>query len=85
VALNHAVAVSMVEGPRAALDLLGRLADDPRINGDRRFHAVRAHLLENDADIPAALEAYRAAARRATNLQQKRYLNLQINRLQRST
>jgi hypothetical protein len=33
-------------------------------------------------DPAAALEAYRAAARVATNLQQQRYLNQQINRLQ---
>jgi RNA polymerase sigma factor (sigma-70 family) len=85
VALNHAVAVSMVEGPGAGLDLLGRLRDDPRISADRRFHAVRAHLLEEDGDVAAALEAYKAAARRATNLQQQRYLNLQITRLQGST
>jgi RNA polymerase sigma factor (sigma-70 family) len=82
VALNHAVAVSMVDGPRAGLELVQRLAADARINGDRRFHAVRGHLLEMAGDPAAALEAYRLAARAATNLQQQRYLNQQINRLQ---
>ena len=82
VALNHAVAVSMVAGPRAGLELVQRLGADARINTDRRFHAVRGHLLEM-ADEPAgALEAYQTAARAATNLQQQRYLNQQINRLQ---
>ena len=33
-------------------------------------------------DPAAALEEYRAAAQAATNLQQQRYLNQQINRLQ---
>ena len=81
VALNHAVAVSMVAGPRAGLELVQRLAADTRINADRRFHAVRGHLLEMAGDLAAALEAYRAAARAATNLQQQRYLNQQISRL----
>ena len=82
VALNHAVAVSMVAGPRAGLELVQRLGADARINADRRFHAVRGHLLEMAGDRTAALEAYRAAARAATNLQQQRYLNQRITRLQ---
>jgi RNA polymerase sigma factor (sigma-70 family) len=82
VALNHAVAVSMVAGPRAGLELVERLGADARINTDRRYHAVRGHLFEMAGDPAAALEAYRAAARAATNLQQERYLNQQINRLQ---
>jgi RNA polymerase sigma factor (sigma-70 family) len=81
VALNHAVAVSMITGPRAGLELIRQLEADPRINADRRFHAVRAHLLELAGDHAAALGAYRAAARAATNLQQQRYLNQQISRL----
>jgi RNA polymerase sigma factor (sigma-70 family) len=81
VALNHAVAVSMTTGPRAGLELIQQLEADPRINADRRFHAVRAHLLETVGEEAAALEAYRAAARAATNLQQQRYLNQQISRL----
>ncbi len=83
VALNHAVAVSMTTGPRAGLELLRQLAADPRINADRRFHAVRAHLLETIGEHAEALDAYRAAARAATNLQQQRYLNQQISRLAR--
>ena len=82
VALNQAVAVSMVAGPRAGLELIQRLEADTRINTDRRFHAVRGHLFEMAGDPAAALEAYRTAARVATNLQQQRYLNQQINRLQ---
>jgi RNA polymerase sigma factor (sigma-70 family) len=82
VALNHAVAVSMVAGPRAGLELVQRLSPDARINADRRFHAVRGHLLEKAGDRAAAVEAYRAAARVATNLQQQRYLHQQITRLQ---
>lgn len=82
VALNHAVAVAMATGPVAALDLLERLENDRRINADRRFYAVRAHLLEQKGDRDGALAAYQEAVGRATNLEQQRYLNRQIARLQ---
>jgi RNA polymerase sigma factor (sigma-70 family) len=82
IALNHAVAVSMVAGPRAGLELVRRLGADSRVNADRRFYAVRGHLLEKAGDPAAALEAYRAAARVATNIQQQRYLNRQVARLE---
>ncbi len=52
VALNHAVAVGMVSGASAGLELLHRLEADPRMTGNRRFHAVRAHLLERDGNRP---------------------------------
>jgi RNA polymerase sigma factor (sigma-70 family) len=81
VALNHAVAVAMVRGPEAGLELLASLSSDTRINNDRRFHAVRAHLLEMTGDRSAARASYEAAARRATNLQQQRYLHAQVTRL----
>ena len=54
----------------------------PWVSADRRFYAVRGHLLVRAGHPAAALEAYRAAARVATNLQQQRYLNRQVARLQ---
>ncbi len=81
VALNHAVAVAMAQGPQAGLELLAGLENDARVNEDRRIHAVRAHLLEMTGDHQAAREAYETAARRATNLQQQRYLRAQAARL----
>ena len=45
VALNHAVAVAMVHGPRPGWRCSTSSADD-RIADDHRLHAVRAHLLE---------------------------------------
>jgi predicted RNA polymerase sigma factor len=74
VALNHAVAVAMVKGAPAGLELVGELKQDRRIAEDHRLHAVRAHLLELTGDNEAAREAYRAAAERTTSLQQQRYL-----------
>jgi RNA polymerase sigma factor (sigma-70 family) len=81
VALNHAVAVAMTEGPRAGLELLGALQADERIAGDHRLHAVRAHLLELAGDRAGARDAYQAAAGRTTNLPQQRYLNARAARL----
>ncbi len=81
VALNHAVAVAMVRGPRARLDLLGKLEADERITGDHRLHAVRAHLLETAGDRAAARDSYQAAARRTTSFPHQRYLHARAARL----
>ena len=75
VALNHAVAVAMADGPAAGLQRLATLAADKQLADDHRLYAVRAHLLQMTGDMAAAREAYLAAARRATNLPQQRYLN----------
>jgi predicted RNA polymerase sigma factor len=81
VALNHAVAVAMVRGARAGLDLLEPLTVDERVAEDHRLHAVRAHLLEMTGDAAAARESYLAAAERTTSLPQQRYLHAQAARL----
>jgi predicted RNA polymerase sigma factor len=81
VALNHAVAVAMADGPTVGLQRLERLAGDKQLAEDHRLYAVRAHLLEMSGDTAAAREAYLAAARRATNLPQQRYLNRRADML----
>jgi RNA polymerase sigma factor (sigma-70 family) len=81
VALNHAVAVAMVEGPKVGLGLLTDLQTDQRIAEDHRFHAVRAHLIEMSGDHPAAYDSYLDAAQRARSLPQQRYLNARAARL----
>jgi RNA polymerase sigma factor (sigma-70 family) len=72
VTLNQAVAVAMVDGPRAGLTLLEPLDDE--LAASHRLVAVRAHLLELAGDAAAAHEAYREAARRTTSLPERRYL-----------
>jgi RNA polymerase sigma factor (sigma-70 family) len=74
VTLNRAVALSMVDGPRAGLDLLDELARDDRMARNHRLHAVRAHLLELAGEHGAALDSYRRAARLTTSLPERRYL-----------
>jgi len=83
VTLNHAVAVAMVHGPRAGLDLLATLDADDRLAGYHRLDAVGAHLLEMAGDTAAARERYRAAARRTTSLPEQRYLEARAARLGR--
>jgi RNA polymerase sigma factor (sigma-70 family) len=81
VALNHAVAVAMVHGPQAGLELVGRLAADERISDNHRLYAVRGHLLEMAGDRVAARESYQEAARRTMSFPQQRYLNGRAARL----
>ena len=75
VTLNHAVAVAMVDGPTAGLDMLGPLLQDRQMRRHHRLHAVRAHLLEMDGRVEEAQGAYATAARLATSIPEQRYLN----------
>ncbi len=74
VALNRAVAVAMVHGPRTALDLLGSLEADARLAGYHRLAAVRAHMLEMAGDHAAARACYQQAARQTASVPERRYL-----------
>lgn len=71
VTMNRAVAVAMVEGPRAGLALLEGLELDTH-----RVYAVKAHLLEESGDPDAAAAAFRIAAARTTNLRERDYLTM---------
>jgi RNA polymerase sigma factor (sigma-70 family) len=81
VTLNQAVAVAMVHGPKAGLDLLATLDADERIAGHHRLEAVRAHLLEMAGDSVAAVASYRTAARLTTSVPEQRYLEARAARL----
>jgi RNA polymerase sigma factor (sigma-70 family) len=81
VTLNHAVALAMVRGPDAGLELLATLEGDDRLAGHHRLDAVRAHLLEMAGDHAAARSSYRLAARRTTSLPERRYLQARAARL----
>ncbi|MEU7171853.1 sigma-70 family RNA polymerase sigma factor [Micromonospora tulbaghiae] len=81
VTLNQAVAVAMVDGPRAGLALLATLDGDDRTAGHHRLAAVRAHLLDLAGDRTAARAAYLAAARATTSLPERRYLEVRAARL----
>jgi predicted RNA polymerase sigma factor len=81
VTLNRAVAVAMVHGPTAGLDLLTTLESDNRMTHHHRLLAARAHLLELAGEHTAAAAHYREAARRATSLPERRHLTARVERL----
>ncbi len=79
VALNRAVAVAMVHGPRAGLAELGAL--DAQLSGHHRLHAVRAHLLELAGETDAAIAEYTHAARLSRSIPEQHYLALRAAEL----
>jgi RNA polymerase sigma factor (sigma-70 family) len=81
VTLNRAVAVAMVDGPRAGLASLDALDGDRRLASHHRLESVRAHLHEMAGDTQAALTGYEDAARRTTSIPEQRYLQAQADRL----
>ena len=81
VALNHAIATAMVDGPCAGLTLLEALDHDDRLAGSHRLLAVRAHLLERSGELQAAIPLYRAAAGKTTSTPERNYLLMRAARL----
>lgn len=71
--LNHAAAVSMVDGPARALDLIDALEARGGLKGYELMPAVRADLLRRLGRREAAREAYHAATA-ATQLEPLRRL-----------
>jgi RNA polymerase sigma-70 factor, ECF subfamily len=71
--LNHAAAISMVDGPARALDLVDALHARGRLDGYELLPAVRADLLRRLGRREAAREAYLAASA-ATQLEPLRRL-----------
>ena len=72
--VNRALAVAMVHGPGAGLDLLASLEGDSRVAEHHRLYAMRGHLLELDGSFGAARAAFSEAARRTASAPEKRYL-----------
>jgi RNA polymerase sigma factor (sigma-70 family) len=81
VALNHAIATAMVQGPAAGLELLCALDRDDRLAGHYRLDAVRAHLCEMAGDHQSAIAHYRAAAARTASIPERNYLTMKAARL----
>ena len=71
--LNHAAAVSMVDGPARALDLIDALEARGHLHGYELLPAVRADLLRRLGHLDAARKAYLAATE-ATQLEPLRRL-----------
>jgi len=78
VALNRAVAVAMVEGPAAGLELMDTLAASGDLDGYHLLHAGRADLLRRLGRRPEAATAYRRALELATNPVEQAFLTRRL-------
>jgi RNA polymerase sigma-70 factor (ECF subfamily) len=74
VALNRAVAVSMVDGPEAALAEVGALEHDGRLAGYHYLPATKADLLRRLGRDAEAAEAYQAALALSGNSAEQEFL-----------
>jgi RNA polymerase sigma factor (sigma-70 family) len=77
IALNHAIASAMVNGPQAGLALLAPLENSGPLAAHYRLDAVRAHLLEMSGDVAAAVALYQTAAGKTTSVPERNYLMAQ--------
>ncbi|WP_223885166.1 RNA polymerase sigma factor [Nocardia colli] len=79
VTLNRAVAIAMVHGPAAGLELAATL--DEQLAGNHRLDAVRGHLHEMAGDFDAAITDYTTAAGRTPSAPENHYLTLRAAQL----
>ena len=80
--LNHAVAVSMVDGPARALDLIDSLAARGRVTQYHLLHAARGRLLQKLGRMREAREAYNAALSTTLLEPERRFLAARIAGIQ---
>jgi RNA polymerase sigma-70 factor (ECF subfamily) len=78
VAMNHAVAVAMRDGPRAGLALLEGLARGGELEDEHLFHAARADLFRRAGQGSEAREAYARAAALVKNERERRFLERRL-------
>jgi RNA polymerase sigma-70 factor, ECF subfamily len=82
VSLNRAVAVAMVEGPRAALAIVDSLAASGDLDGYHLLHAARADLLRRAGASADAAESYARALALVTNGSERRFLERRLREVQ---
>jgi RNA polymerase sigma-70 factor (ECF subfamily) len=80
VELNRAAAISMAQGPEAALPLVEALEEE--LSGYHLWHATRADLLRRLGRTGEALAAYLRAQGLAQNETERRFLECRIRELQ---
>ena len=75
VLLNRAAALSMTEGPQAALAVVESLEDDGSLAGYHYLPATKADLLRRLGRPAEAAEAYQAALTLTSNRAEQEFLN----------
>jgi RNA polymerase sigma-70 factor, ECF subfamily len=78
VALNHAVAVGMAQGPAAGLPLVAALEESGKLAGYHLLPATRADLLRRLGRFPEAARAYREALELAGTDAERRFLSRRL-------
>ncbi|MFI5959089.1 RNA polymerase sigma factor [Cryptosporangium sp. NPDC051539] len=78
VALNRAVAVSMVDGPAAGLAELTALETTGELTGYHYLPAAKADLLRRLGRLREARDSYREAATQTDNAAEREYLETQL-------
>ncbi len=82
VALNRAVAVAMVHGPREGLALIDELAEE--LDGYHLLHSARADLLRRAGNRPEAAVSYRRALELVSHASERRYLERRLHEVESS-
>jgi len=82
VALNRAVAVAMVAGPEAALNLIDGIAAGKHLEDYHLLHAARADFLRRIGSREEAAKSYRRALELVTNESERRYLQRRLEQVQ---
>jgi len=84
VALNRAIALSMVSGPAAALESLDELSLEPALKNYHLLPAVRADLLRRLGRLPEAATCYQLAIASPCTGPERRFLQRRLHELQRN-
>ncbi|MGH9908559.1 MAG: RNA polymerase sigma factor, partial [Pyrinomonadaceae bacterium] len=84
VSLNRAVAVAMVDGPQAALDLINALESTGDLDDYHLLHAARADLLRRLGSRVEAEQAYLRALALVTNESERRFLERRLREIKSS-
>jgi len=83
VALNHAVAMAMSEGPELGLRLIDEGALAKRLNHYYLFHAARADLLRRLNRLEESTAAYSRALSLTSNQVEQQYIRKRIHEIRR--
>ena len=84
VSLNRAVAVSMMDGPQAGLELIDMLSASNDLENYHLLHAARADLLRRLGSLSEAAASYERALALATNESERRFLRRRLREVQTS-
>jgi RNA polymerase sigma-70 factor (ECF subfamily) len=83
VTLNRAVAVAMVEGPRAALVLIDALDAEGDLENYHLFHSARADFLRRAGSSEEARKSYARALALVTNSSERLFLERRLREVSR--